>query len=299
MNLFITGAGGLVGRSLVRRIGQHASLNAMCIGRNPPQKDVPSNVRWHRSDLLDPDSYRTQLAGCETVIHLAAVTGRAPRERFFQVNTEGTRTLVEASRHAGVSRFLFVSSIAAAFADTRDYPYAESKRKAESIVLASGMRTLIVRPTIILGSGSPLGAKLRTLATGPALIVFGDGRARIQPIDVDDLATILISLIDEDRFAGEILDAGGPEDIGMEDFLRRVRSAAGRGPGPVLHVPVGPLRLALGALERISTSVVPFTAGQLSSFTHDGVARPATPPVDRQVRLRSLEAMIREMVDRG
>jgi len=299
MNLFITGAGGFVGSELVRRLGEHASVRAVCLGRHPARAELPPNIRWHAGDLLDAEAYRSHLEGCDLVLHLAALTGRASRQDFIRVNVEGTRALVDASRRAGVSRFLYVSSIAAAFAGTRDYPYAESKQAAEEIVQTSGLRTLTVRPTIILGPDSPLGAKLRTLAMAPVLVVFGDGRASIQPIQVSDLAAILISLIDEDRFAGEILDVGGPEDIGMEDFLRRVRTAAGRATGPVLHVPVGPLRVLLRTFERISTALVPFTAGQLSSFTQDGVARPALPPVDRHVRLRDMEEMIREMVADG
>jgi NADH dehydrogenase len=299
MNLFITGANGFVGRSMIRRIGEHASLHAVCIGRSAPRESLPPNVRWCAGDLLDPEGYRAELTGCDVAVHLAALTGRASRRQFFQVNTQGTRALVDASRRAGVSRFLYVSSIAAAFTDTPDYPYAESKRAAESIVQSSGLRTLIVRPTIVLGPGSPLGSKLYTLATAPVLILFGNGRARIQPIHVDDLARILVSLILENRFADETLDIGGPEDVGMEDFLQRVRSAAGRGTGRALHIPVGPLQLGLRAVERISTSLVPFTAGQLTSFTHDGLARPCTPPLDPQVRLRSLEEMIREMSSHG
>jgi nucleoside-diphosphate-sugar epimerase len=298
-SLFITGASGFVGRSLVKQVGQRSELAAICVGRSAAPAGLPASVRWHSADLLDPGSYQAQLAGSDVVLHLAGLTGRASRSSFFRVNTESTRVLLDASKAAGVPRFLFVSSVAASFSGSPYYHYAQSKRAAEALVQQSGLRTVIVRPTIVLGPGSPLGEKLRTLASGPVVLVFGNGRARIQPIHVDDLAAILLSLIDTDRFTGEVIEVGGAEDVEMQDFLERVRKAQDLPKGRVIHIPVRPLQLVLSGMERISTSFLPFTAGQLSSFTNDGIAAPAVPPVDQGIRLRSLDEMIGELVNRG
>ena len=99
-------------------------------------------------DLSAPDVWTARLAGCETVLHLAAVTGKARTADFHAINAEGTRVLLERARAAGVSRFIFVSSIAAGFADQRHYPYAVSKVEAEQAVLASGLDVLHSEPRV-------------------------------------------------------------------------------------------------------------------------------------------------------
>src|SRR5437868_2209329 len=74
----------------------------------------------------------------------------------------------------------------------------------------------IVRPTIALGPGSPILDKLRTLAGGPVVAVIGNGLARVQPIDVEDLAGALAVLLERRTFDGATREIGGPEVLTME-----------------------------------------------------------------------------------
>jgi len=294
--LFVTGAGGFVGRRFIELAADRTDLRVTALVRNTLPDPMPEGVRFVSADLLN-EAWPPVLDGIDTVVHLAALTGKAPAAAFRRVNVTGTTRLLDACRAAGVRRFLFVSSIAAKFADTR-YPYADSKRDAEAAVRASGMRTVIVRPTIILGPGSPIGERFRTLGTAPIVPVFGDGRALIQPVHVDDLARVMLALIERDRFDGETLEVGGPDVIMIEEFLRRVHRLARGFEARTLHVPVAPLRAFLSLLEKVSIALVPFTAGQLASFSNDGVA------VDAGVSglvpdMHSVDAMIADLVRHG
>jgi hypothetical protein len=77
----------------------------------------------------------------------------------------------------------------------------------------------------------------------------------------------------DDRFAGETMAIGGPDVVSMEELLRRVRHARGRGDGRVLHVPLGLLQPPLRVAEAMGLGrLLPTTAGQLSSFRFDGIA---------------------------
>jgi nucleoside-diphosphate-sugar epimerase len=271
--LFVTGATGFVGRALVERIAARNDVTVTALVRRVPTAPDNSAVRYVQGDLLGTDGWRSDL-GADTVLHMAAATGKLPREVIHRVNADATERLLELARVARVERFLFVSSIAAKFADAPHYHYAASKRAAERMVLDSPLRTLIVRPTMVLGRGSPIGRKLRMLATSPVMPVFGDGHARIQPVHVDDFAAMLLDLATSDVFDGRIVEAGGPDAIEIETFLRTVRRAVRGADGTALHVPAGPLRAVLALVERVSVNLVPFTAGQLASFTNDGTVDP-------------------------
>src|SRR6185436_12238453 len=121
---------------------------------------------------------------------------------------------------------------------------------------------------------------LAGLATLPVIPVFGTGRVRVQPVDVDALAAGLLALAREPwdstgaGAAATDIDFGGPETLSFEDMLQRMRRAArpGSGPGRTLHVPVRPFMGLLDAAEKILGPRLPVTAGQLTTFVSDSNA---------------------------
>lgn len=242
-----------------------------------------------------------KLAGTETVVHLAAVTGKARRERYFEVNVEGTRALLKMCRRIGVSRFLFISSIAAAFPDKTRYYYAQSKEQAEDIVRSSGLRYTILRPTMILGRRAQVWQSLSRLANLPFVPLFGSGATMIQPIWVDDLAAFIIEILKTDRFRNETLEIGGLESISIEQFLVRASRLLRKSEPRLLHVPLTPIRAALAWLEPLFLSILPFTAGQLASFRFDGIPQPnalmLAPSV--QPQFRTIDQMLAALCDQN
>jgi len=270
----LTGATGFVGRTLARALaptmGNRLRLFIRESSRLPPGLTPPLTAVI--GDLLDPSALADATLSVGTVIHLAALTGKASRGSMLETNTEGTRSLLKVAKRAGVTRFLFVSSIAASFQDRRWYHYAESKRQAEQAVRESGLDWVIVRPTMVLGPGSPVQASLTRLASAPIGIMFGRGDVRVQPIHVGDLVAMLLALLDKSSFGGQIIEAGGPEVTSLSEMLGRIRVRTRGQPNPFLHLPLEPARRLLGMLDRPLWRLLPFTAGQLASFANEGVA---------------------------
>lgn len=308
MKLFLTGASGFVGQRLLQKLDPRAFDRVTCLARNelvlPQSLSSASNVEVVRGDLADPAPLQAAMDGDTVVLHLAALTGKAAPEAYQKVNTEGTRVLVNAAKAAGARGFVYVSTIAVAFDDTRGYHYAHSKQAAEQIVSDSGLAFTIVRPTIVLGAGSPVGEKLTGLASRSPLLVPGPGRARIQPIDADDLATGLLELVTrpagQQGLEGQTLDLGGPESLTIEAFLKRAHEQqAGKPAAMTLHVP---LQLALPLLrfiERLIGGLLPVSAGQFASFFNDGVARDNPLLARLRPSMKGIDAMIGDLVRSG
>jgi nucleoside-diphosphate-sugar epimerase len=268
----VTGAAGFVGSRLVSRLAKEG-VEVVALARSAAPAGLPGNVRWVVCDLLEPATYESSIAGAGIVFHLAGITGKAPPREYQRNNVEVTEALLGVCERGGVGRFVFASSVAATFADRRFYPYAESKISAEAAVRAASLATTIVRPTMIFGDGSPIQASLTRLARLPVTPVFGDGRTRVQPIDVNDVVRLLVAAGRDPSAVNAVIDIGGPRILSMDELIRELKALDGGGAARLFHLPLGLLRWTLAALESIGLlPVLPFTAGQLTSFANDGVA---------------------------
>ena len=244
-----------------------------CLSRSPnvSADSMPAtNVTWLEGGLFDSDRYEHCLDSSVAVVHLAAATGKAPAEQYFKVNRDGTQRLLARCRERRVKKFLHVSSIAANYRDKSDYYYAQSKLEAEDVVGKSGLNYVIVRPTIVLGRESAGWRSLARLARLPWVPIFGDGSARIQPIDVDDLVAALIALIEEEEFHNESFDLGGPDVLTIEEFLKKIHWLYRHDEPRIVHLPYGPLKRLVACAETLVPSMLPLNAGQLSVFVQGG-----------------------------
>ncbi len=270
---FVTGATGFLGRRFLVHVEGEGS-RVTCLRR--PGSDLPdADVTWVEGDLETPASFMDALPRGGAVLHMAAVTGKAAARHLRRVHIEGTRELLDASRAADTRHFVFVSTIAAKFRNRRHYPYAQTKLQAEQLVRESGIPHTIVRPTIIMGPGAPVVAGLRKLASAPFVPVFGNGRTSVQPVDVDDLARLLVDLLKGEAL-NETIEIGGLDAMTIEELLLSLRRGetgreTGREPR-LLHLPARPISFVLACLEPCLRPLLPLTAGQIKTFTEVGTA---------------------------
>jgi NADH dehydrogenase len=292
-SILVTGGSGFLGNYLLPRLAG-SGRKLTCLGRRKPALQAQT-IEFIPADLLDREACRRALQGCDTVVHLAAATGKCHPAEYFRINRYGTEAVVEEALRAGVERFLHISTIAAKFHDFPRYYYAQSKHQAETIVAKGGFSWTIVRPTIILGRASPVLEGLARLAALPILPVFGTGRALVQPIFVDDLAGSLTAILEDRAFHCRTIEVGGPEVLTIEELLLRIRRTFSTVRARVIHLPVGPLAACLGWVEPVLRGLLPVTAGQLASFVNDGTVEP-DPCVTRwQAHMRGVDEMLQSL----
>ena len=296
-SLLITGSTGFIGRRVIERLNPTRYEKVYCMSRCPrPGLSWLSNRNKFElicADILDPKSYRSYLPLTNTVVHLAAVTGKRTQKEYFAVNGEGTNILLEQCKQAGVRQFLHMSSIVVKYSNKSRYYYAQSKELAEFAVRQSGLPYTIVRPTIVIGPGSPTWRGLLRLAGMPIIPILGRGKTRIQPIYVDDLVNCVLSILDEDVFRNATIELGGPEQITFKNFLTTIhRLRYGKVPR-TLHLPVAPLVFALSVFEKPLYSVLPMTAGQLCAFYNDGVICPNALFEYHKPQMKGIDEMVK------
>lgn len=104
----ITGAAGIVGTGLrheLRRRGYALQLLDL-----KPVTDLSDNEKSAIVDITDQAQLAVLLRGCDAIIHLAACTTDAPWPELVQLSVQGTISLFDAARDAGVARIVYASS---------------------------------------------------------------------------------------------------------------------------------------------------------------------------------------------
>lgn len=293
--LCLTGASGFIGRRVLARLAVLGATDVTLLLRDASRIAAHEMLPVWRSASCDlsgaPIPQRSIPAGA-VVLHLAATTGAADARSMQRVNVDGTARLLDAAVAAGALRFVFVSSVAAGYADQRWSPYAATKAAAERLVAAAGIPHTIVRPTMVFGRNSPNQRALARLATLPFPMLPGQGNVRIQPIHVDDLANALLYIASASPASGDVVTAGGPSVVTMRELFAALRRSQRLTPRKPLVLPLELMRRTLALLGGIVGSRLPVTAGQFTAFANDAVAGAPPAGVLLPVPQISLAAML-------
>ena len=169
------------------------------------------------------------MEGAQAVIHVAGVVNAPDPAGFEHGNVTGTRTLADAAIAAGVSRFVFVSSLSAR--EPGLSAYGASKHRAESHVQASPLDWTIVRPPAIYGPRDKEMLELFRAARWGFVPTPKDGKASV--IHVEDLARLLLALVPGGEHVSHRTfepDDGRHGGWGHDELARAIGSAMGRQP---------------------------------------------------------------------
>jgi nucleoside-diphosphate-sugar epimerase len=207
VNALVTGAGGFLGLTIVEQLlASGHSVRAFCRRRSAALDAL--GIETIHGDLRNRRSTVAACRGAEVVFHVAGVSGiGGPRKPYYEINTLGTRHVVEGCRTHGVGRLIFTSSPSVTFeghdqrgvdesapyAATWLSPYSHSKALAEQHVLAAndprGLLTCALRPHLIWGPRDRhlVPRMLARAATG-RLRRIGDGANLVDTVYVENAA---------------------------------------------------------------------------------------------------------------
>jgi len=245
--LLLTGATGLVGSTLLRRLLAEGQ-QVRCLVRDPRRLGAQRvRVQIALGDLADPPSFRNALRGVHTVVHLAGSIRDQPRGSIEELGGIATWRMVEAAERRGVERFVFFSALGAStYNRTR---FLRAKALAEQAVRDSALHSVVFAPSIIYAPGDAWLTLLERLALLPLMPLSGRGRALFQPIWVEDVADCIVA---ELRAPGSRRDArhelAGPDTLSHEDIVRLVLRSLNRA-RPLVHVPTPVVSRSLRLLE--------------------------------------------------
>jgi len=177
--------------------------------------------------VLDPRTIRAALDEVHTVFYL--VHSMSSNRQFDEVDREAARAFVTAAQDAGVRKIVYLGGLGHGSGLSG---HLRSRQEVGEILRASGVPTIELRASIVIGSGSASFEMVRALVEKlPVMVTPRWVRVKAQPIAIEDVVAYLVATLDHEPQGGELYEIGGADRVtylelmqeyGRQRGLRRV-----------------------------------------------------------------------------
>ena len=252
MRILVTGGAGFVGANLVRLLLAQGYQVRVLDNFSAGQRAYIAGLELElvEGDILDRDCVSHAVQGIESVVHLAAQTGvpgslRDPLNDC-QNNVVGTLNMLEASRQAGVRRFVFASSNAPLGRQeppaTEDKaplpisPYGASKLAGEGYCLAYhgswGLGAVVLRFANLYGpysvhKNSVVAKFIKDVMAEGRITIDGDGEQTRDFIYVEDLCRAIL-LVLQSNVSGEVFQIATGLETSILELASMIQGFVGK-----------------------------------------------------------------------
>lgn len=216
--ILLTGASGYVGGRLLKLLEQQ-NYSVRCLARNPAflLSRVGKQTEVVPGDVLDKNSLLPALQGIHTAFYLVhsmgAATGFEAQESF------GATNFAAAAKASGLKRIIYLGGLGESGEDLS--PHLRSRHEVGRILHNSGILTIELRASIVIGSGSLSFEMIRSLTEKlPVMIVPRWVEVLAQPIAIDSLLAYLIESIHLQIKENKIFEIGGTDRLSYGDLMR-------------------------------------------------------------------------------
>jgi nucleoside-diphosphate-sugar epimerase len=205
-------------------------------------------------NVLDFDSLLEATKNIDKVIHAVGVIHPKNACNFYNLNTNGTKNMLEASYKNGVKKFLFISSNSAqGYNIQKDKPmtetdpdrpytdYGKSKYKAEQTIKeyqsTGKIQTVIIRPCWFYGPNpGPIFIELVRRINGGRPPIFGNGLNLRTMSYIDNTVYGIVKVIDSDKTNGQTYWFGDEKPYKLIDVYNEIAKNLGVKIKPI-HIP--------------------------------------------------------------
>ncbi|ADL00083.1 complex I NDUFA9 subunit family protein [Brevundimonas subvibrioides] len=228
----VFGGSGFVGTQAVRALAKRGWRVRVAVRKPHLAQDLRilgdvGQIQPVRCDITRPADVAAALKGADAAVNLVGLLFEAPGRGFDAAHVEGTRNIAGACEAAGVARFVHVSAIGADVNSEADY--GRSKGEAEAAARTVKPDTVILRPSIVFGTGDGFLNRFAAMAgTAPALPLIGGGKTKFQPVWVGDVAEAIARSVTRIDAAARTFELGGPEVWSFKDILKYILRETGK-----------------------------------------------------------------------
>lgn len=249
MKVAVTGGTGFVGRNLVARLLEDNHEVTVLSHRKSGEGIFGPKVRIVNGSVSSITEMVPAFQGVQIVFHLVGIIAETRSKTFDKTVAEGSRNLVAACKEGKVKKIVYLSALGTT--ENAETAYHRTKFLAEQSIKNSGLEWTIFRSSVIYGKDDGF---LRTMSKVikllPFVPVFGDGKYKLQPVYIGDLAEAIAKSVQIPTTNSEIINVGGPEELEYEEVLSKIKNALGKS-RLNFHIPFGVIRPIAAVMEKI------------------------------------------------
>ncbi|MGE3332606.1 MAG: NAD-dependent epimerase/dehydratase family protein [Rhodospirillaceae bacterium] len=264
--IVLLGGAGLVGQNLVVQLKDEGFANLTIVDKHPSNVAVLRKLHPEltvlEADMALPGAWQDAFAGANSVVMLQAQIGGEDESAFTRNNVESTVQAIAACKRHDVPYIVHISS-SVINSQAVDW-YTETKKAQEKVIADSGIRHVVLRPTLMFGwfDRKHLGWLSRFMRRAPIFPIPGSGRYLRQPLFVLDFCRIIRSCL-EQRTTGAY-NITGRDRVDYIDIIRTVKREAGAG-AMIVRIPYS-LFWVLLKVYALFDKDPPFTTKQLEAL---------------------------------
>jgi uncharacterized protein YbjT (DUF2867 family) len=215
--ILLTGATGYVGGRLLETL-EREGRPLRCLARNPDylRPRVGPGTQVVPGDVFDPTSLATALAGVDTAFYL--VHSMESTKSFAEADRAGALNFARAAQAAGVRRIIYLGGLGRG---NQLSSHLESRQEVGRILRESGVPTIELRASIVIGSGSASFEMIRALVEIlPVMITPRWVATPTQPIGIEDVVAYLREALELPEEGSVVYEIGGPDRVSYGELMR-------------------------------------------------------------------------------
>ena len=274
----VFGGAGFLGRQLVHRLTAEGMTVRVAV-RHPDLARIElrsmgfDRISVVPADVRDQASVAAAIAGANAVVNTVSAYVEKGGVTFEAVHVRGAEAVAREASAAGVARLVLVSGIGAD-ADSGS-PYIRARGRGERMVQQAFPGVTIVRPGAMFGPGDALFGTLADLVRLlPILPLIGGGRARLQPVFVEDVAEAVARILADPGTIGRIYELAGPEVYTLRELVTMTLHLM-RKRRLLISVPFAVTEIQARLFELLPNP--PLTTGQVDLLKADNVVSGTLP----------------------
>lgn len=268
--IIIPGGAGLVGQNTVTDLINQGYTNLVVLDKHKKNveilKSMHPNITVECVDLADEGPWERHFENAEIVVQLQAQIGASSLEPFIRNNIDSTKNIIKVIKKYNVPYTIhFSSSVVESVAD--DW-YTNTKKEQEKLMIESGLKCVILRPTLMFGwfDRKHLGWLSRFMHKTPVFPIPGNGKYMRQPLYAGDMSNIVISCM-HSQITGTY-NISGLEKIDYIDIIRVIKKAV-KSKTLIMKIPYSLFYFLLYVYSFFDKNP-PFTTQQLAALVaHD------------------------------
>jgi NADH dehydrogenase len=295
VRIFITGGTGFVGGHIIDTLlADDHEVIVQVRSEESAGKIITKGASTVRCSLSDKGALESALENIDAVIHLVGIIVETRGEGTFNhVHYEITKNVVDAVKAAGIRKYVHMSALGASV--DAESEYHRTKGKAEEYVKESGLDFTIFKPSVIHGGGDAfVNMYAKMFKISPFVPVIGDGKVKMQPVYVKDIARLFKMAVSDAKFNGGIYEVGGPEQLTFDEIVNTISRVMGKRAFNI-HLPMWLMKIN-AALMRPVFKKPPISKDQLIMLNSDNICDESKVKEDFAIDLGKFEDSIKEYI---